>query len=71
MPKQSKPKGSKKPAPAKPGTHSQLEIDVDKIRSQIVDSIIGQIDAQRRRPTVLAAGYTQSEGKNYGSYNRE
>jgi hypothetical protein len=70
MPNQSKPKSSKKGA-AKSPAHPAPDVDVEEIRSQIVESILNQVVSQRRLPTLRASGYTQSEGKNYGSYNRE
>ena len=43
-------------------------IDLNEMRSQIVQSVMAQL---LRAGVAQAAGYTQSEGKNYGSYTRD
>lgn len=45
--------------------------DVQSIRSEIVARVVQEMKVGNFANQMMASGYTQSEGKNYGSYNRE
>jgi hypothetical protein len=58
--------------PQNPETPSQISgINVNELRSQIVQTVLAQMLRLGVQPERMRAGYVQSEGKNYGSYARD
>ncbi len=51
------------------GANAPSGIDLNELRTQIVQSVWAQL--LRSGGISMAAGYTQSEGKNYGMYTRD